>query len=88
MARQRSAGSTARSPPDPDFALAHIARARLLQLQARMPEARAEAAHAQSFAEHVTPRERRHIEVIALSINGAARDALTVVHGARRGISA
>ncbi len=29
---------------DPDFALAHIARARLLQLRARMPEAKAAAA--------------------------------------------
>jgi tetratricopeptide (TPR) repeat protein len=64
---------------DPDFALAHIARARLLQLQARMPEARAEAARAQSLADRVTPRERRHIEAITLSINGAAGDALTVV---------
>ena len=31
---------------DPDFALAHIARARLLQLQARMGEAREAAARA------------------------------------------
>ena len=65
---------------DPDFALAHIARARLLQLQARMPEAKAAAAHAQSLADRVTPRERRHIEAIALSINGAAGDALAMVH--------
>ena len=64
---------------DPDFALAHIARARLLQLQARMPEAKAAAARAQSLADRVTPRERRHIEAITLSINGAAGDALTTV---------
>src|SRR6516165_8550757 len=31
---------------DPEFALAHIARARLLQLQARMPEAKAPAGRA------------------------------------------
>ena len=64
---------------DPDFALAHIARARLLQLQARIPEAKAEAARAQSLADRVTPRERRHIEAIAASINGAAGDALATV---------
>ena len=64
---------------DPDFALAHIARARLLQLQARMPEAKAAAARAQSLADRVTARERRHIEAITLSINGAAGDALATV---------
>jgi tetratricopeptide (TPR) repeat protein len=64
---------------DPDFALAHIARARVLQLQARMPEAKAEAARAQSLADRVTPRERRHIEAITLSINGASGDALSTV---------
>ena len=61
---------------DPDFALAHIARARLLQLQARIPEAKAEAALAQSLADRITAREHRHIEAIAQSINGAADNAL------------
>ncbi len=65
---------------DPDFALAQIARARLLQLQARMPEAKAAAGRAQSIADRVTARECRHIEAIALSINGAAGDALALVH--------
>jgi tetratricopeptide (TPR) repeat protein len=64
---------------DPDFALAHIARARLLQLQARMPEAKAAAAHAQSLTDRVTPRERRHIEAVTLSINGPAGNALATV---------
>jgi len=64
---------------DPDFALAHIARARLLQLQARMPEAKAAAADARSRADRVTARERRHIDAIALSINGAAGEALAMV---------
>ena len=64
---------------DPDFALAHIARGRLLQLQARMPEAQAAGARARSFADRVTARERRHIEAIALSINGAASDAQAMV---------
>ena len=39
---------------DPDFALAHIARARLLQLQARIPEARAAASRAKSLRERVS----------------------------------
>jgi tetratricopeptide (TPR) repeat protein len=64
---------------DPDFALAHIARARLLQLQARMPEAKAAAACARSLADRITARERRHIEAIALSINGASGDAWATV---------
>ena len=64
---------------DPDFALAHIARGRLLQLQARIPEAKTAAAYARSLADRVTARERRHIEAIALSIDGAASDALAMV---------
>jgi hypothetical protein len=64
---------------DPDFGLARIARARLLQLQARMPEAKAAAACARSLADRITTRERRHIEAIALSINGASRDAWAIV---------
>ena len=64
---------------DPDFALAHIARARLLQLRLKMPDAKKAAARAQSLANRLTARERRHIEVIVLSINGAASDALAMV---------
>ena len=64
---------------DPDFALAHIARARLLQLQARIPEAKSASARAQSLTDCVTARERRHIEAITLSVNGAAADALATV---------
>jgi len=64
---------------DPDFALAHIARARLLQLQARMGEAREAAARAQVLADRVSPREQRHIEAIALAIGGAAAPALAMV---------
>jgi len=64
---------------DPDFALAHIARGRLLQLQARIPEAKAATARARSLADRVTARERRHIEAIALSIDGAATEALGMV---------
>ena len=64
---------------DPDFALAHIARARLLQLRARMPEAKEAAARAQSLADRVTARERRHIDAIAFAVAGAATEALAMV---------
>ena len=64
---------------DPDFALAHIARARLLQLQARMGEAREAAARARGLADHVSAREQRHIEAIALTIGGNAAEALAMV---------
>jgi tetratricopeptide (TPR) repeat protein len=64
---------------DPEFALAHIARARLLQLRARIPEAKEAAALAQSLCEGVTARERGHIEAIALAVAGAAPAALAIV---------
>src|SRR6266513_2226832 len=55
---------------DPDFALAHIARGRLCQVQARIPEAKEAATRARDLAERVTPRERGHIETIALGVFG------------------
>ena len=64
---------------DPDFALAHIARARLLQLQARMSEARAAVERAQSLARRLSPRERGHVAAIALGVRGDAAGALAAV---------
>ena len=64
---------------DPDFALAHIARSRLLQLQARMPEAKAVAMRARFLSHRLTAREHRHIEAIGLSIDGAAGQSLAAV---------
>jgi len=61
---------------DPDFALAHIARARLCQVQARIPEAKEAATRARDLAERVTPRERGHIETIALVIDGLGAQAM------------
>ena len=55
---------------DPQFALAQIAQARLLQMQTRGAEARAAAAAARALADRVTPRERGHIETVALAIDG------------------
>jgi tetratricopeptide (TPR) repeat protein len=64
---------------DPEFALAHIARARLLQLRARIPEAKAAVARAKSLCDGVTARERRHTDTIALAVGGAATEALAMV---------
>src|SRR5213078_2237904 len=61
---------------DPDFALAHIARGRLCQVQARIPEAKQAAARARGLAERVTARERGHIETIALVIDGLGAQAM------------
>ena len=64
---------------DPDFALAHIANARLLQLRARMPEARAAAVRAEALRDRVSLREKGHIDAIALAIRGFATEALALV---------
>ena len=64
---------------DPDFALAHIAKARLFQVQARIAEAKAEAAAARALADRVTPREARHIEAIALAIDGNGPGAMAML---------
>jgi tetratricopeptide (TPR) repeat protein len=61
---------------DPDFALAHIACARLLQVQTRGSEARAAAAKARALADRLTPRERGHIETVALAVDGDGPAAL------------
>jgi tetratricopeptide (TPR) repeat protein len=64
---------------DPDFALAHIARARLLQLQARMGEARAAAERAKSLAARASSREQRHVATVAAAIGGDAAGTLALV---------
>jgi len=61
---------------DPEFALAHIARARLCQVQARIPEGKEAAAKARILSERVTPRKRGHIETIALAVDGAGAKAM------------
>ena len=57
---------------DPEFALAHIARARLCQMQTRMPEAKEAAARARGLADRLSAREQGTIEVIALTVDGRA----------------
>lgn len=64
---------------DPDFALARIAKARWRQVYLRVPEARAEAAAARALRDRITPREARHIEIIALALEGAGPQALALL---------
>ena len=64
---------------DPDFALAHVALGRNAQLHGRMDEARAAAARARTCVAGATGREQRHVEAIALAINGESQRAMAVV---------
>lgn len=68
---------------DPDFALAHAARARLHAIRAEMPAARARiAAAAEQVARRGTERERSHVGILSLAINGQPARALdaTLAH--------
>ena len=60
---------------DPGFALAHIARARVFQMQGRMAEARAGAAAAEALAPGITAREGAHLRILAQLIGGDAPGA-------------
>ncbi|MFC7555336.1 hypothetical protein ACFQU7_28515 [Pseudoroseomonas wenyumeiae] len=62
---------------DPDFALAHAARARLHAIRAEPAQARARiAAAAEAAARSGTDRERSHVEVLSLVIHGQPARAL------------
>lgn len=62
---------------DPDFALAHAARARLHLIRAEPAEARSRSAAAvEIVARHGTERERSHVETVSLAINGQSAKAL------------
>ena len=60
---------------DPDFALAHIAKARWLMMHLRAAEGRAEIAAARALKDRVTSREARHIEIIATALEGQGAKA-------------
>jgi tetratricopeptide (TPR) repeat protein len=62
---------------DPDFALARIARARVHQMHMEIAEARAGAALARQLAATASPRERRHVEIMAATIEGQTKAALS-----------
>src|SRR5689334_23984052 len=62
---------------DPDFALAHAARARLHAIRAEPAKARGRVAKAQEIvARHGTERERSHVEIFSLAIDGQPAKAL------------
>jgi len=62
---------------DPAFALAHVARARVHQLNMESTEARTRAAQARQLAAAATRRERQHVEIMAAAIEGQPRAALS-----------
>lgn len=62
---------------DPDFALAHAARARLHAIHAELPEARSRIGQAQAkIAKGGTEREASHVETLTLALSGKPREAL------------
>jgi tetratricopeptide (TPR) repeat protein len=64
---------------DGEFALAHIALARVRQLRMQGVEARTSAARARDLLRGVTARERGHVRTIARAIDGDAAGALAAV---------
>jgi len=64
---------------EPGFALAHVGRARALQLQGRVSEAREAAARARALAAGATRRERGHVEALATVVGGDAPRALAAI---------
>ena len=62
---------------DPGFALAHIGRARLHQLNMEGGKARAMAAQARELAAGATAREKSHVEIMAAVIESKPKIAVT-----------
>ncbi|MCZ7658915.1 MAG: tetratricopeptide repeat protein [Xanthobacteraceae bacterium] len=60
---------------DPGFALAHIARARVHQIQGEIAQARAAAARARALAAGATERERGHVAIVADAVEGRPAQA-------------
>lgn len=62
---------------DPDFGLAHAARARLHAMRSEIAKAKARIASAADLvARRGSDRERSHVEILALAINGQSAEAL------------
>ncbi|MGQ0651246.1 MAG: hypothetical protein ACT4P4_03085 [Betaproteobacteria bacterium] len=64
---------------DEGFALAHAASARLHQIYGRGAQARSAIAKARQLAARATPRERAHVEILRLAIEGAGAKALAAL---------
>ncbi len=60
---------------DKDFALAHVARARLKQMAAQGEQAKGSADQAMRLMPSLSPRERGHIEITSLVIEGRSAEA-------------
>ena len=63
----------------PDFALAHSTRALILLSSGRGPEAREASSQAQRFGDSVTEREKSHIGIVQLLLEGRAAHGLQAV---------
>ena len=61
---------------DAGFALAHVTLARGLFLDGEMKQAREATARARELAQNASPRERSHVNAMALAMEGKAADAL------------
>ena len=67
------------SAADPDFALAHIGRARSLQLLGHGALAQAAAARARELSASLDRRERQHVEALGLAVAGQGARALALI---------
>ncbi|WP_165435328.1 tetratricopeptide repeat protein [Bradyrhizobium sp. Leo121] len=63
---------------DPDFALAHVARARVHQINMEGAAARDKAAKARQLAAAASRREQQHVEIVASVVESQTRHALQV----------
>ncbi len=61
---------------DPDFALAHVARARVHQINMEGAAARDKATRARQLAATASRREQQHVEIVALVVESQTRPAL------------
>lgn len=64
---------------DPEFALAHIARARILQVYAQVPQARQAATQALALSLSATQREQQHVAIVAHLINAKPAQAFALL---------
>lgn len=64
---------------DPNFALAHCAKARSLATVGDTREARRHAALGRDLAAPLSARERRHADIVCLALHGESRPALRAV---------
>ncbi len=64
---------------DEGFALAQVALARAEQFRGQVPQARMRAARARALAAGLTPRERGHVEAIAVAVEGDPTRSLELV---------